>query len=120
MRPPRRACPCAVFGRESPPLLCDSEQVDAYSALRHDMYSLGLGPFPCYAALSSGMHGIFTAMQLCESINVMGFSLELGAVHHPVHFRPISEQPSGAHSWAFDTLLLRALHLTGYLQICSS
>jgi len=95
-------------------------QVDTYSAIRRDMYRLGLGPFPCYAALSSGVHGILAAMQLCDSVSVMGFSLDLGAVHQPVHFRPISEQPSAAHSWAFDTLLLRALHLTGHVQVCSS
>uniref|UniRef100_A0A061R9U1 Beta-galactoside alpha--sialyltransferase 1 n=1 Tax=Tetraselmis sp. GSL018 TaxID=582737 RepID=A0A061R9U1_9CHLO len=94
-------------------------QVDTYSELRRNFFSLGLGPFPCYAALSSGIHGVLLALRLCERVNLFGFSLYNGSVSNPVHFRPISEQPSQAHSWSFDVLLLRLLHFSGKVNACT-
>jgi hypothetical protein len=95
-------------------------QMETYSALRRDLYALGLGPFPCYSALSSGLHGIFLAMRMCETVNLFGFSIDLPGVATRVHFRPIVERPSAAHSWAFDTLLLRLLDLSGRVNLCTA
>eukprot|EP00873_Tetraselmis_striata_P008674 jgi/Tetstr1/428938/TSEL_018914.t1 len=95
-------------------------QMQTYSMLRRDLYGLGLGAFPCYSALSSGLHGLLLALQSCDAVSLFGFSVDLAGVTDQVHFRPIAERPSAAHSWAFDTLLLRLLDLTGRVTLCTA
>eukprot|EP00854_Cymbomonas_tetramitiformis_P012725 gene12725-15049_t len=94
--------------------------VAVYSALRADMHGLGAGPSGCYAALSSGMHGVLLAIQLCQEVNLYGFSLSKMELEKQVHFRPIRERPSQAHDWDFDALVYRLLHIAGRIQICGT
>ena len=41
-------------------------QMDAYYALKADLEELGLGPFLCPTAVSSGIHGVLMAAALCQ------------------------------------------------------
>eukprot|EP00899_Mesostigma_viride_P008818 jgi/Mesvir1/17938/Mv12991-RA.1 len=55
----------------SPTLL--AWQAKVYFAVRQDMQRLGLGPFDCPTALSTEVHAILLAAQMCTEVNVFGF-----------------------------------------------
>ena len=91
-----------------------------YFLLRQDLAELGLGGFSCPENLSSGIHSAFLATQVCDRVNLFGFSYSSDVLrtrpghmdkHHTMH---------SAHSWEFDVLVIRLLHLAGDVNICTA
>ena len=91
-----------------------------YFLLRQDLAELGLGGFTCPENLSSGIHSAFLATQVCDRTNLFGFSYSSEVLrtrpghmdkHHTMH---------SAHSWEFDVLVIRLLHLAGDVNICTA
>ncbi|XRA96396.1 beta-galactoside alpha--sialyltransferase 1 [Pycnococcus provasolii] len=93
--------------------------VSSYASLRTDAHRLGLGPPSCYVTLSTGMHAVLFAAQMCHRIHLYGFSLTESEVYDRVHLRDVAETPSIAHDWWFDALTLRVLHAAGVVSLCS-
>jgi hypothetical protein len=48
-------------------------QLSIFSQLRSDLFRLGLGPFECYRSMSSGVHGLFMSILMCDAIDLYGF-----------------------------------------------
>lgn len=90
-------------------------QLAAYSALRVDLLRLGLGPFPCYRSLSSGMHGLLLSFLVCESVDVFGFSVDM----HKFKSDFNHGRPSESHSWELETMLLRLFYVSGLVNVCN-
>lgn len=57
-------------------------------------------------------------MQVCDTVNLFGFSFSM----HMLNDRAdsISPRMSRFHDWGFDTALIRLLHYTGKVNLCSS
>ena len=49
-------------------------QMNAYFAIKHDLETLGLGPFHCPTSVSSGMHAVYMAMAMCKRVSLFGYS----------------------------------------------
>lgn len=58
------------------------------------------------------------AMQMCERVNLFGFSYSMDMLNKRNDAR--SPRMSRFHDWAFDTMLVRLLHLSGYVNVCTS
>jgi hypothetical protein len=56
--------------------------------------------------------------QVCDTVNLFGFSFSM----HMLNDRTdsISPRMSRFHDWGFDTSLIRLLHYTGKINLCSS
>lgn len=82
------------------------------------MTRLGLGKFGCPTNLNSGIHAIFLAFQMCEHINLFGFSFNMKMLNE--RSDSISPRMSRFHDWQFDTLMLRILHYSGKINLCTT
>ena len=49
-------------------------QMNAYFAVKHDLETLGLGPFHCPTSVSSGMHAVYMALAMCKRVSLFGYS----------------------------------------------
>lgn len=68
--------------------------------------------------MNSGVHAVFMAMQMCERVNLYGFSYSMDMLNKRTDAR--SPRMSRFHDWAFDTIFLRVLHLGGFINLCTS
>mmetsp|Transcript_32048 Transcript_32048/g.102067 ORF Transcript_32048/g.102067 Transcript_32048/m.102067 type:complete len:129 (+) Transcript_32048:132-518(+) len=95
-------------------------QLEAFSQLRRDLYRLGLGGgkggFGCYRSMSSGVHGLFMAFQLCESVDLYGFSVSMDNFKKGFNHG----RPSESHSWEFETMLMRLVYFAGLMDVCNA
>jgi len=95
--------------------------VRTYFDIRADLYRAGVvsraKPLQCPVNLSSGIHALWLAMQMCEVTNIFGFSWSL----HMLASRTDGASPrvTGSHSWDFDTMVLKMLALVGRINICT-
>eukprot|EP00238_Polyblepharides_amylifera_P009269 CAMPEP_0196593322 /NCGR_PEP_ID=MMETSP1081-20130531/75322_1 /TAXON_ID=36882 /ORGANISM="Pyramimonas amylifera, Strain CCMP720" /LENGTH=586 /DNA_ID=CAMNT_0041917273 /DNA_START=84 /DNA_END=1841 /DNA_ORIENTATION=- len=71
--------------------------MNGYFALKRDMIRLGMGKFGCPTNVNSGIHAIFLAFQMCEHVNLFGFSFSM----HMLNERSdsISPRMSRFHDW---------------------
>mmetsp|Transcript_21255 Transcript_21255/g.72390 ORF Transcript_21255/g.72390 Transcript_21255/m.72390 type:complete len:254 (-) Transcript_21255:1834-2595(-) len=92
--------------------------VDGYFAVRKDLQRLGISNNVCPTNLNSGIHAVFLAMQMCESVNIFGFSYLPEQLS--VRSDAISPRKSPHHDWGFDTYVLRLLHLAGMVNLCTT
>lgn len=90
-------------------------ELAVFSQLRRDLTRLGLGPFDCYRFLSSGVHGVFLATQLCGEVDLYGFSVSM--TNFTASFN--HGRPSESHSWGFETMLMRLLYFAGGIDVCN-
>ena len=91
-------------------------ELEVFSQLRKDLYSLGVGPFECYRFMSSGVHGVFMALKMCEEVDLFGFSVSMDNFAKSFNHG----RPSESHSWEFETMLMRLLYFTGAINVCNS
>jgi hypothetical protein len=90
-------------------------QLDVYAKLRADLIRLGLGPLSCPRFMSSGLHAILLATQLCRSVNVFGVSVDNRSAPKPgAHSSSISR-----HSFDAETMLARLLWMAGVFDVCT-
>ena len=92
--------------------------VNGYFKSRSDLHRLGYKGFQCPTNVNSGVHAIYMAMQMCERVNLFGFSYSMDMLNKRNDAR--SPRMSRFHDWAFDTMLVRLLHLSGYVNVCTS
>eukprot|EP00958_Prasinococcus_capsulatus_P014406 scaffold1517_cov397-Prasinococcus_capsulatus_cf.AAC.14 len=93
--------------------------MDVYFLLRSDLVRMGLGRFSCPDTLSSGVHALLLASQLCTEISLFGFSYEqIQLQTFSGHYNRKKAMYQG-HSWEFDVLLIRFFHLIGVSGICT-
>ncbi len=57
-------------------------------------------------------------LQMCESVNMYGFSWNLNMLGDRTDSSSV--RVSGSHSWDFDTMVLKVLALAGKINICTS
>ena len=91
---------------------------NAYFKIRQDIHRLGFRGFQCPTNVNSGVHATFMAMQMCERVNLFGFSYSMDMLNKRNDAR--SPRMSRFHDWAFDTIFLRMLHLGGFINLCTS
>lgn len=109
-------------------------QVETYFALMTDVVRLGLAPrvgggtgwgFQPPRALSTGMHAALLATQLCEEVNLFGFSGAGGPGEPPAPGRPDRYYEGGVPGeadWgrrAFEARALQMLHLSSHAALCT-
>jgi len=94
-------------------------QVAVYFLLRQDLYRLGLGKYSCPRNINSGVKAILMATHLCSSIDVYGISYTERSAKTG-HFGNAKHTPTRFHAWDFDATLLRLLHLTRIVTVCTS
>jgi hypothetical protein len=92
--------------------------VNGYFKSRSDLHRLGYKGFQCPTNVNSGIHAMYMAMQMCERVNLFGFSYSMDMLNKRNDAR--SPRMSRFHDWAFDTMLVRLLHLSGYVNVCTS
>ena len=92
--------------------------VNSYFKSRSDLHRLGYKGFQCPTNVNSGIHAMYMAMQMCERVNLFGFSYSMDMLNKRNDAR--SPRMSRFHDWAFDTMLVRLLHLSGYVNVCTS
>ena len=92
-------------------------QADVYFQFRAELTRIGCGSFSCPSNISSGIHGILLALQVCENVNVFGFSLDVESLI--TRGDSVTQRINPAHSWSFDTLLLRYLAMSRMVDICT-
>ena len=94
-----------------------------YWQARRDLLALGLGPFNCPKALSSGIHAMILMAILCDQypLSLYGFTYDEAQLRsrggHYVSGGPIM---FGGHSWTFDAAFVRLLHLAGHATVCTA
>ena len=91
-------------------------ELEVFSQLRKDLYSLGVGPFECYRFMSSGVHGVFMALKMCEEVDLFGFSVSMDNFAKSFNHG----RPSESHSWEFETMLMRLLYFSCAINVCNS
>ena len=91
---------------------------NAYFKIRQDIPRLGFRGFNCPTNVNSGVHATFMALQMCERVNLFGFSYSMDMLNKRNDAR--SPRMSRFHDWAFDTIFLRVLHLGGFINLCTS
>eukprot|EP00873_Tetraselmis_striata_P026399 jgi/Tetstr1/446663/TSEL_034184.t1 len=90
-------------------------QLDVYEKLRADVVRLGLGPLSCPRFMSSGLHAVLMATQLCRTVDVYGISVELAsAPRQGAHSSGINR-----HSFDAETTLMRLLWMAGVFDVCT-
>jgi hypothetical protein len=92
--------------------------VTGYFKARTDLHRLGYKGFQCPTNVNSGVHAMYMAMQMCERVNLFGFSYSMDMLNKRSDAR--SPRMSRFHDWAFDTMLVHLLHLSGYVNVCTS
>lgn len=98
----------------SPQLI--SFSLNTYFKLRRDLKRLG-NHMKCPRNMNSGIHGIMMALQMCEQINVFGFSYsKLMLKSHEEN--SLSPRMSKYHDWTTDALLVRLLGIGGVVHLC--
>jgi hypothetical protein len=91
-----------------------------YFLLREDLARLGISGFSCPVNLSSGIHAALMATKACQRVNLFGFSYSAQVLRsRPGHMNRGHTMHS-AHSWDFDVLLIRLLHLARAANICTA
>jgi hypothetical protein len=95
--------------------------VRTYFAIRADLYRTGIAspakPLQCPVNLSSGVHALWLALQMCERINIFGFSWSLSMLGQRTDGSSL--RVTGSHSWDFDTMVLKIMALAGKINICT-
>lgn len=116
-------------------------QADTYFGFMTEAVRLGLAPkvgggtgwgFKQPSAMSTGMHAVLLAVQLCEEVNVFGFStshvLDSAEVQEvtPATDRyfdtPGSRRDSAGVDWdrrVFEARMLQLLHLGQHAALCT-
>jgi len=95
-------------------------QLEVYFTLRKDMRRLGLGPFGCPRNVNSGMHMLLLTQHLCGKVGLFGISHTSALATRPgAHLGDPSHIASRFHDWDFDTLVVRLLHLSNRLSVCT-
>lgn len=95
--------------------------VDSYFLIRKDLRRMGVKT-GCPSNISSGIHGILLALDLCEQVNVFGFSFSRGMLH--LKGQDLKGEKTKAtfkskhHDWGTDVLIIRLLAMAGVLNIC--
>eukprot|EP00958_Prasinococcus_capsulatus_P007214 scaffold668_cov385-Prasinococcus_capsulatus_cf.AAC.19 len=84
-----------------------------YFLLRLDLALIGFGNFGCPDTLSSGMHAILIASKACDHVNLFGFSYMPQQLKKRNGHLGQKKTFYAGHSWEFDFLVIRLLHLTG-------
>mmetsp|Transcript_2696 Transcript_2696/g.7633 ORF Transcript_2696/g.7633 Transcript_2696/m.7633 type:complete len:670 (+) Transcript_2696:228-2237(+) len=97
-----------------------SWMVKVYFQLRSDLGRLGLGGYSCPENLSSGIHSILLATQVCQQTNLFGFSYSADVLRTRPGHMDKGHTMHSAHSWDFDVLLVRLLQLAGHLTVCTA
>lgn len=91
----------------------------AYFGMRTDMHRIGLvRNMPCPINMPTGVHSILLALQMCEQVNLFGFSHSMTMLHDRTD--ATSPRISSSHNWEFDTIMLRLLALSGRVSLCTS
>jgi len=95
--------------------------VQSYFAIRWELYRIGVAtkakPLQCPINISSGIHGLWLAFQMCDTINMYGFSWNLNMLGDRTDGPSV--RVSGSHSWDFDTMVLKVLALAGKINVCT-
>ena len=94
-----------------------------YFQLRRDAKRLGFGSridFECPENLSSGVHALLLSQLLCEEVNTFGLSYSPDMLRTRPGHLDSKHTMHKAHSWGFDFLLVRLLHLSGNLHVCTA
>uniref|UniRef100_A0A061SDR3 Beta-galactoside alpha--sialyltransferase 1 n=1 Tax=Tetraselmis sp. GSL018 TaxID=582737 RepID=A0A061SDR3_9CHLO len=94
--------------------------VNVYFKLRSDIAGLGLHNFSCPDNISSGIHSLLMSLQVCKSVNLFGFSYSQEVLRtRPGHMDETHSMYAG-HSWALDATMIRLLHLSGLVNVCTA
>lgn len=101
---------------KSLPLQRDSQ---VYFRIRQDLAELGL-TFPCPRNLSSGIHSLIIATQICRRVNMFGFTYSTDVLKTRPGHMDKPHTMHDAHSWENDVMLIRLLHLAGLINICTA
>lgn len=101
--------------------------VEVFRALRGELLRLGFGPFQDWDFMTTGMHALLGLLRHCDSIDVYGFttSSKVSVARHQYHGTNVKpakrEQLSDpVHSWDNERMVLRLLHATRAVNLCST
>eukprot|EP00873_Tetraselmis_striata_P037519 jgi/Tetstr1/457783/TSEL_044328.t1 len=97
-----------------------------FKAFRGELLRLGFGPFQDWQFMTTGMHALLAMLRHCDNIDVYGFTassrVDMRHNYHGANMKPAKrEQLSDPmHSWDNERLVLRLLHATGAINLCST
>lgn len=94
-------------------------QMNAYFAVKHDLETLGLGPFHCPTSVSSGMHAVYMALAMCKRVSLFGYSYYDEMMTTRAGHNNGPQAFFSGHSWALDLAMVRLLHIAGHAHVCT-
>lgn len=95
-----------------------NHEIDSYFAIRKDVVELGLGKnYACPTNLPTGLHAIMLATMMCDVVNLFGFSYDMKMLESRKD--TTSPRVSASHAWGVDTAMLRLLHLSDTINLCT-
>ena len=95
-----------------------NHEIDSYFAIRKDVAELGLGKnYACPTNLPTGLHAIMLATMMCDVVNLFGFSYDMKMLESRKD--TTSPRVSSSHAWGVDTAMLRLLHLSDAINLCT-
>eukprot|EP00854_Cymbomonas_tetramitiformis_P008470 gene8470-10064_t len=100
-------------------------QLRVYFSMMVNVVRLGLAPVQCPATMSSGMHSVLLATRLCNTVNVFGFSHDPEGkwLQDPKFYYKsragLKKELWNNNVWRYEGMLLRALHLSDHVALCT-
>ncbi|KAK3283057.1 hypothetical protein CYMTET_9226 [Cymbomonas tetramitiformis] len=109
-------------------------QLRVYFSMMVNVVRLGLAPvqgggawhgYQCPATMSSGMHSVLLATRLCNTVNVFGFSHDPEGkwLQDPKFYYKsragLKKELWNNNVWRYEGMLLRALHLSDHVALCT-
>ena len=95
----------------SPTLL--KRMVDSYFNIRRDLARFGI-PMGCSLNMNSGIHGLLLALEVCDTVNVFGFSHTRRMLKEP----SLNARMSKHHDWSTDVLIMKLLGMANVINLC--
>jgi len=96
--------------------------VGAFKGMRTELLRIGQGPFDDWSYMTSGMHAVLGLIRQCDSLSVFGFTADINT-KGAYWFTGRSAPPRSGrtqHSWDHERMVLRLLHASGLLNVCTA
>mmetsp|Transcript_41111 Transcript_41111/g.68821 ORF Transcript_41111/g.68821 Transcript_41111/m.68821 type:complete len:546 (+) Transcript_41111:321-1958(+) len=96
--------------------------VASFKGMRSELVRMGFGPFEDWEFITSGMHAVLAFARSCDSLNLYGFTTDVGA-KQPYWFTGRNVAPRSGrtqHAWDHERMILRLLHAAGLVNICTT